>query len=341
MGNHRGARRAEPRRRSERTEGPAPQYVGRRVAGRETTAPATSGLEHRAQAPELPAVTVALPSVPAPALLGDTTTGSLKPAVPGKRRAERPTRTTRLRGLPSMPVAVGVAVLAVSAGGVLQTSGARLVNADGPPRLSAPNAASGEIGSGSYNLLGRSAVVSRDSDRDALDDASDATLQQEVEAQAEQRNQALGTLAQQAEKEAKTIKLNAWVLPVDPGAYHLTAGFGDCSSLWSHCHTGLDFAGPTGTPIHAVAGGVVTSTGYEGAYGNQTIVTLDDGTEIWYCHQNAFAVSPGDRVVAGQVIGYIGSTGNTTGPHLHLEVRPGGGDPVDPYTALVFNGVQP
>jgi murein DD-endopeptidase MepM/ murein hydrolase activator NlpD len=329
MGNHRGARRAEPRRRSERTEGPDQGYVGRRVAGRE------------APLPQLAAPTVELPPVPVPALFGDTTTGSLKPAVPGKRRAEKATRTPRLRGVPSMPVAVGVAVLAVSAGGVLHTSGTQLVSADGPPRLSAPNAATGEIGSGSYNTLGRSAVVSRDSDRDALDDASEATLQQEVEAQAEQRNEALGNLAQQAEKEAKTIKLNAWVLPVDPGSYHLTAGFGDCSGLWSHCHTGLDFAGDTGTPIHAIAGGVVTSTGYEGAYGNQTIITLDDGTEIWYCHQNAFAVSPGDRVVAGQVIGYIGSTGNTTGPHVHIEVRPGGGDPVDPYAALIVNGVHP
>ncbi|WP_188113284.1 M23 family metallopeptidase [Nocardioides humilatus] len=336
MGNHRGARRAPARARSDRSHRSAEAYTGRRVAGRAAASAAAPVPEVlRAVVPELPPITVELP-----AIFTDSTAGSLRPAIPGKRRAEKTPRTTRLRGLPSMPVVVGVAALAVAAGGVLNTSGTRLV--DNPTaRMSAPNAASGEIGSSVYDTLGRSPVLSRDSDRDALDDASEATLQQEVEAQAEQRNEALGNLAQQAEKEAKNINLNAWVLPVDPGLYHLTATFGQCSGLWSHCHTGLDFAGDTGTPIHAVANGVVTSTAYEGAYGNQTIVTLEDGTEIWYCHQNSFAVSVGDNVVAGQVIGYMGSTGNTTGPHLHLEVRPGGGDPVDPYAALIVNGIHP
>jgi murein DD-endopeptidase MepM/ murein hydrolase activator NlpD len=334
MGNHRAARPASSRGRSERR--PADGYVGRRVAGRETT-PQASYVAARAAAPVLPPATIELPV----SVFSDTTTGSLRPAVPGKRRATKAQRPPLLRALPSIPVVVGIAALAVSAGGVLSTNGTQLAASDVAPRMSAPNAASGEIGAGIYDAVGRSPVLSRDSDRDALADASDADVVEEVEAQAEQRNEALGNLAQQAEKEARTINLNAWVLPVDAGAYHLTAGFGDCSGLWSHCHTGLDFAGPTGTPIHAVAGGVVTSTGYEGAYGNQTIVTLDDGTEIWYCHQNAYAVSVGDTVVAGQVIGYIGSTGNTTGPHLHLEVRPGGGDPVDPFGALVANGVTP
>ena len=109
--------------------------------------------------------------------------------------------------------------------------------------------------------------------------------------------------------------------------------------LWSSNHTGLDFAAPSGTPIVAVANGVITETGSAGAYGNQTIQTLDDGTEIWYCHQTEIGVNVGDRVIGGQQIGTVGSTGNTTGPHLHLEVRPGGGDPVDPYQALIFHGV--
>ena len=111
--------------------------------------------------------------------------------------------------------------------------------------------------------------------------------------------------------------------------------------LWSSNHTGLDFATASGTPIVAVANGVITKTGSAGAYGNQTIETLDDGTEIWYCHQTTIGVSPGERVIGGQQIGTVGSTGNTTGPHLHLEVRPGGGDPVDPFQALVFHGVTP
>ncbi|QNN55032.1 M23 family metallopeptidase [Nocardioides mesophilus] len=125
------------------------------------------------------------------------------------------------------------------------------------------------------------------------------------------------------------------------GVYHLTSRFGECSYLWSRCHTGLDFAAPTGTTISAVAAGTVTEAGYAGAYGNRTIVTLEDGTELWYCHQNSFGVSVGDTVRPGDLIGYVGSTGNVTGPHLHLEVRPGAGDPVDPFQALLVHGIQP
>ncbi len=111
--------------------------------------------------------------------------------------------------------------------------------------------------------------------------------------------------------------------------------------LWSHCHTGLDFAAPEGTPIHAIANGTVTEMGSAGAYGNRTIVTLEDGTELWYCHQSAFGVQQGQKVTAGQVIGAVGSTGNVTGPHVHIEVRPGAGDPVDPYQAMVAHGFKP
>jgi len=124
-------------------------------------------------------------------------------------------------------------------------------------------------------------------------------------------------------------------------AYHLTSRFGDCSSLWSHCHTGLDFAAVSGTPIHAVAGGTVTKVGWAGAYGNRTVVRLPGGTALWYCHQSAVRVHRGQKVVAGQVIGAVGATGNTTGPHLHLEVRPQPKRPVDPFAALVSHHVRP
>ncbi|MEO6471405.1 MAG: M23 family metallopeptidase [Aeromicrobium sp.] len=173
--------------------------------------------------------------------------------------------------------------------------------------------------------------VSRDFDRKALS--------RQTKSQADQQQKALAELASKAQDRAKEIKLNQWVLPV--AGYHLTARFGQRSSLWSTVHTGLDFAGPAGTTIVSVAAGTVKSTGYEGAYGNRTIVTLLDGTDIWYCHQSRFATSPGDKVDPGQVIGYTGATGNVTGPHLHLEVHPNGGGPVDPYPALVAHGVNP
>lgn len=134
-------------------------------------------------------------------------------------------------------------------------------------------------------------------------------------------------------------KAPAVVLPVT--GYRLTGRFGDRSGLWSSVHTGLDFAAGSGTPIRSIGAGVVTSVGYDGAYGNKTVVRLADGTDLWYCHQSVVRVEPGERVRPGQVIGAIGSTGNVTGPHLHLEVRPGGGAPIDPLTWLRTLGLRP
>lgn len=255
-------------------------------------------------------------------------------AVAGRRRAERrATRTALLRRVPSVPVLVGVAAMAVSVGGVLTTTSPDLASA-GQARIGSVGALSGSDAIGAV----RPGVVSRASDRDALGDAAGMELEAQVEAQAEQRNAALDQLAKKAEQRAGVLADNRWVLPL--AGYRLTATFGEYG-LWSSYHTGLDFAADTGTSLLAVARGVVTSTGYDGAYGNKTVLTLEDGTEVWYAHQTSILVSVGDTVAPGDVIGTVGSTGNVTGPHLHLEVRPGGGDPVDPRAALIANGVTP
>ena len=187
--------------------------------------------------------------------------------------------------------------------------------------------------------LGRQPAISRDTDRQALAASTRSTLKAEAEAMGVERNAALTSLAHSAEKRAHEIAKNQWILPTV--GFHLTGRFGMVSGLWATFHTGLDFAAPTGTPIFAIADGVITSTGWDGPYGNKTVETLDDGTEIWYAHQSAIGVHPGERVHQGQQIGNIGSTGNTTGPHVHIEVRPGGGDPVDPFPAFVAHGVTP
>lgn len=127
-----------------------------------------------------------------------------------------------------------------------------------------------------------------------------------------------------------------FLLPVRD--YRLTATFGNAGSLWSSGHTGLDFAAPEGTPLVAIGAGVVTEVGYDGAYGNKTVLTLEDGTELWYCHQSSQSVAVGDRVATGDLIGAVGSTGNTTGSHLHLEVRVNG-EPIDPLLALADWGL--
>lgn len=278
---------------------------------------------------------VATPGAAAPA----PTTGV------GKRKAVKHAgpRGPLFRKLPSVPVLLGAAAIAVSATGAVSAGASDNVSADRAFALtSQAGAFSGSSAVGSSSALAqRKQAVSRDSRREALEDASDAKLQAAAEEQAVERNAELAKLAASAEKQAAKIALNLWQLPVASGVYHLTAGFGAVSGLWSSVHTGLDFAAPYGTPVMSVTNGVVTSVEYAGAYGNQVIVTDEDGEELWYCHLSGFAVHVGDTVRGGQVIGYIGTTGNTTGPHLHLEVRPGAGDPVDPYAALVAHGVRP
>jgi murein DD-endopeptidase MepM/ murein hydrolase activator NlpD len=187
-------------------------------------------------------------------------------------------------------------------------------------------------GGGGDAGAGAAVDVSRNFDRDLLE--------KQAKEQVAQRAVALQNLQKKTQERADELKKNQWVLPVT--GYRLSAGFGAASSLWaSGFHTGLDMSGPSGSTIVSVAAGTVKSTGYEGSYGNRTVITLLDGTDIWYCHQSRFAISPGDKVDPGQVIGYTGSTGNTTGPHLHIEVHPGGGDAVDPVPVLRQHGVNP
>jgi murein DD-endopeptidase MepM/ murein hydrolase activator NlpD len=260
-------------------------------------------------------------------------------ATVGRRRAAKHTgrRGRLIPALPPLPVVVGVAALAVSAGGAVSVANPALIS--GETRVAGASALNGTSASSTANLLKqREAVVSRDSRRDALEDAAEEKLVEQAEQQARERNAALAEFAKQAEAQAAKIALNQWVLPVD--GYRLSAEFGDWG-LWASYHTGLDFAADYGAPIKAMANGVVTEVGYDGSYGNKVVITLDDGTELWFCHMADFATSDGEEVRAGEVIGYIGTTGNTTGPHLHLEVRPGAGDPVDPYAAMLVHGLQP
>jgi murein DD-endopeptidase MepM/ murein hydrolase activator NlpD len=254
----------------------------------------------------------------------------------GKRRATTPTRRSVLRSVPSLPLVAGVAVLAISAGGAVTASGA------GVTALTSSGSsldAQGSISSAAGQALSRrGTVVSRSGSRDAAGEETDPELVALAEKQMAEREAKLAEIRKAAEKQAAKIKENKWVLPLQ--SYSLTATFGQYG-LWASYHTGLDFNGNSGDPIIAVANGTVTSTGYDGAYGNKTVVTLDDGTEIWFCHQTEIYVSVGERVNGGEVIGTVGATGNVTGSHLHLEVRPGGGGPVDPFQAFVEHGIVP
>lgn len=102
---------------------------------------------------------------------------------------------------------------------------------------------------------------------------------------------------------------------------------------WGRMHEGLDIAAPTGRPVRAARAGVVTVARASGAYGNLIVVEHAPGEETRYAHLSAFAVAPGMPVAIGQVIGRIGNTGRSTGPHLHFEIRVGG-QALDPLLYL-------
>ena len=110
----------------------------------------------------------------------------------------------------------------------------------------------------------------------------------------------------------------------------ITSPFG---MRWGSLHPGIDIGVGMGTPIRAAASGRVITASYSGGYGNLVVVDHGNGLATAYAHQSSMAVTPGQQVSQGQVIGYVGSTGFSTGPHLHFEVRVNG-SPVDPMGYL-------
>ncbi|MEE1929904.1 M23 family metallopeptidase [Streptomyces sp. TRM 70351] len=131
----------------------------------------------------------------------------------------------------------------------------------------------------------------------------------------------------------------SWAAPV--AAYRLSAGYAASGSRWAGRHTGQDFAVRTGTPVRAVGAGTVVRAGYAGAFGNRVVVRHGDGFETYYAHLSVLQTGAGQRVRAGQQIGLSGSTGNSSGPHLHFEVRPSGAARgVDPVPWLRARGVR-
>ncbi len=124
------------------------------------------------------------------------------------------------------------------------------------------------------------------------------------------------------------------VKPVDAGV--ISSGFG---ARWGAMHYGIDFADAIGTPIHSVMGGTVVEAGPASGFGLWVRVLQDDGTTAVYGHVNDMYVSAGQRVNTGDVIATVGNRGNSTGPHLHLEIWDAAGTKMDPLPWLASKGV--
>ncbi|MFD7627478.1 peptidoglycan DD-metalloendopeptidase family protein [Streptomyces sp. NPDC059851] len=126
-------------------------------------------------------------------------------------------------------------------------------------------------------------------------------------------------------------------VPGGVSTHYRTAG-----AMWSSgYHTGVDFIASSGTTVKAVGAGTVVSAGWGGSYGNEVVIRHEDGKYSQYAHLSQLSVSVGQSVSGGQTIGLSGSTGNSTGPHLHFEVRtgPSYGSDIDPIAYLRSKGV--
>ncbi|MFI6585040.1 M23 family metallopeptidase [Embleya sp. NPDC050493] len=251
-----------------------------------------------------------------------------KPAKDAKpKETADKTRIKRKRAFPltaGAPLAVmGAAAMAVAAVGGLHTAGAETKDADPVaggedlPLMSPMDKQLMDLQVGAEDFAER---AGRAQTRISLQERQEETQR-----------------AQEVERKRRESLRPKYVLPVAQRG--LSAYFGSSGSRWAHTHTGIDFPVDLNTPVVAVMDGVVR-TQFNTAYGNMVILTGKDGTETWYCHLTRAKVRSGP-VKAGDVIAYSGDTGNSTGPHLHFEVRPGGGAPINPLPWLRANGLDP
>lgn len=133
------------------------------------------------------------------------------------------------------------------------------------------------------------------------------------------------------EEEIETIEEN-YQLPLPAGSYTITSGFG---WRWERMHNGIDLAAPIGTPVLASKTGEVVFSGWKNGYGYTVVILHENGEETLYAHLSATGTNVGTLVNQGRVIGWLGNSGFSTGPHLHFEIR-GQNGPYNPTLALNF-----
>ncbi|MFJ3879911.1 M23 family metallopeptidase [Streptomyces sp. NPDC090077] len=249
-------------------------------------------------------------------------------AAAGSRRRSPAKRSALLTVAVPSACVMGVAgVAAASVGG--------LTGGDKPSEetttMAAPDPSSVKPVEANNKLDTQLAALSADAG-DFADRAS--RTQERIDLKQRQEDEKKKRAEEAAAKEAARPK---FAVPV--AQHGLSASFGQAGGMWMSVHTGIDFPVGYGTPVMAATDGTVR-TQWNSAYGNMAIVTSPDGTETWYCHLGSTKIRSG-KVKAGDVIAYSGNSGNSTGPHLHFEVRPGGGSAVDPAAWLRSHGLDP
>ncbi|WHM36062.1 M23 family metallopeptidase [Streptomyces sp. BPTC-684] len=252
---------------------------------------------------------------------------------------------TRATGKHRRPSAVSRKSANIAGIATLATAG--VVGTLASPALAAENAAPAaasveDTGITQAIVIGDSLADRIDAQAAAQKHAADkARAAAEAKRKAEARAKEEREAKERAAREAERKRLNSFVAPIDGG--YVSTGYKTGGSIWSSgSHTGIDFHAGEGTSVHAVGLGTVVEAGWGGAYGNNIVIRMNDGTYTQYGHLSSIGVFVGQRVEPGQQIGLSGNTGNTTGPHLHFEARtaPTYGSDIDPIAYLRSHGVN-
>ncbi|HEY6742548.1 MAG TPA: M23 family metallopeptidase [Lapillicoccus sp.] len=251
---------------------------------------------------------------------------------------------------------------------MLTATGAHLGSAAAPPATAASTAGLTASGTATEDAIERDVLerAARDEDRSSALSGTDAVPGGEDEAEnaasAQARAQAdaaadadakaaadaaaAETAAAQAQAQADAqaqhkaqakAAAHDWV-PFIGAGYQLTSGFG---MRWGSMHPGQDFAVPVGTQVKSMSSGSVAFAGWQGGYGYKVEIQYWDGTVSWFCHNSKLLVKQGENVVPGEVVSLSGSTGHSTGPHVHVEIHPNDGSAVSPLPWLKKMGAMP
>ncbi|WP_318207483.1 M23 family metallopeptidase [Streptomyces sp. SJL17-1] len=178
-------------------------------------------------------------------------------------------------------------------------------------------------------------------EQEAFEVAAKAKAKAEAKRKAEARAKEIREAEQRAAREAERRRLASFQLPVE-GTY-VSTGYQTGGSLWSSgSHSGIDFHASYGSSVVSVGSGTVVEAGWGGAYGNNIVIRMNDGTYTQYGHLSSIGVYVGQSVEPGERIGISGSTGNSTGPHLHFEARTTSeyGSDINPISYLRARGVN-
>ncbi|MFE5395189.1 M23 family metallopeptidase [Streptomyces sp. NPDC056568] len=285
-----------------------------------------------------PAATGKLPAVPT--LLEGQEEVTPAPRIPAARAASRngsrsrrrqPAKRSALMTI-AVPSACVMSVAGIAAASVGMTGGdgaeAKASAADAEDPAAAPVKPS--IANNKLDTQLTSLAAGAD---DFADRAS--RTQERIDLKAEQALEKRRAAEEAARKERLRPK---FALPV--AQHGLSAYYGQAGINWMSAHSGIDFPVSYGTTVMAATDGTVR-TQFNVAYGNMMILTAKDGTETWYCHLSGYQVPTGSTVKAGDAIASSGDSGNSTGPHLHFEVRPAGGAAIDPLSWLRSHGLDP